>query len=98
MSYIDKKLVRSQVEEALGSKGKLRIIGTLASSPRDVFSRYALGRKTGIRQTYIKSDLEKLVRLGWVEELDSLTKKYRLNSKHPPVEYALDFLKKVGYI
>ncbi len=98
MSYLDKKLVRNQIEEAIGSQGRLRIIGILASSPRELHSRYALGRKTGIRQTYIKSDLEKLVRLGWVEELKSLTKKYRLNAKHPQVEHILEFLKNVGYI
>ncbi|MEK0324889.1 MAG: hypothetical protein QQN63_04215 [Nitrosopumilus sp.] len=98
MSYLDKKLVRTQIEEAIGSKGRLRIIGTLASSPMDVYSRYALGRKTGIRHAYLKSDLEKLMRLGWVEELNSLTKKYRLNTKHPQVEHLLEFLKKVHYI
>ncbi len=98
MSYLDKKLVRTQIEEAIGSKGRLRIVGTLASSPRELYTRYALGRKTGIRQAYIKSDLEKLVRLGWVEELKSLTKKYRLNTEHPQVEHILEFLKKVGYI
>ena len=98
MSYLDKKLVRRQIEEAIGSKGRLRIVGTLASSPMELLSRYALGRKTGIRHAYIKSDLEKLVRLGWVEELNSLTKKYRLNTKHPQVEHILEFLKKVDYI
>jgi DNA-binding IclR family transcriptional regulator len=98
MSYLDKKVVRTQIEEAIGSKGRLRIVGTLASSPMELFSRYALGRKTGIRHSYIKSDLEKLVRLGWVEELNSLTKKYRLNTKNPQVEHILEFLKKVDYI
>ncbi len=98
MSYLDKKLVRTQIEEAIGSKGRLRIIGTFASSPMEVYSRYALGRKTGIRHSYIKSDLEKLVRLGWVEELNTLTKKYRLNTKNPQVGLIIEFLKKVDYI
>ena len=52
MSYLDKKAVRTQIEEAIGSKGRIRIVGTLASSPMELYSRYALGRKTGIRHSH----------------------------------------------
>jgi len=83
--------VWEQVEVALSSKGRLRILRALAKSPEPP-TKYALERGTGLTPVELRRQLRLLVKLGWVEELPSSPKKYRVNVKEEFVRRQAELL------
>lgn len=79
----------------LGSKGRLRIIITLAKNPEGL-SKYMLERLTGIRSKSLSADLSALLNLGWVREESNHIKKYYLCLESKMVKHLLEFLREVG--
>ncbi|MBS7613936.1 hypothetical protein KEJ48_06840, partial [Candidatus Bathyarchaeota archaeon] len=71
--------VWSEIEEGLGSIGKIRILRVLISKPEECFTKYVLERATGLRPKDVRKSLEALVKLGWVVENPCDPKTYRIN-------------------
>ncbi len=90
--------VEEEMEEGLGSIGKLRILRTLAKDVDKYYTRYALEKQTGLKSISLKNSLRDLRTIGWVIECGRKPKKYRLNKDNHIVSYLLDFFRKIGYI
>jgi len=78
-----------EVEQALGNKGRLRILRSLFASRPLGLTRYRLSRETGLNQSEVKRNLEVLVRLRWVLEESLVPTTYVLNLENR-------FVKKLG--
>lgn len=84
-----------ELQEGLGSMGKLRIIWFLSQQPTEAFTRYQLGKVLPLSPSDLKSDLKALVKLGWVRELRYQPTKYRLNMENDHIRFLNVFFKRV---
>ncbi|MEM3648794.1 MAG: hypothetical protein QW506_06495 [Thermoproteota archaeon] len=78
--------VWGEVEEGLGSVGKIRILRLLMAEPEECFTKYMLERATGLKPKDVKKSLEVLVGLGWVVENPCDPKTYRINLENERVK------------
>ena len=91
----------AELEEVLGSSGRLRILKFLAKNPTNepslTVSRLRI--LTGLRRRNVEKHLETLMRWDWVEEIPiDGGRKYRLKKEKPKVKALIRFLKEVDYI
>lgn len=96
--FLDRKKIRERIEDGLGGRGKLRILGVLGENLSELCSKYMLGRKTGLRSHALKPDLEALLKIGWVRRYDYAPVKYGLNLDNSEVRLVVEFLRKTGYV
>jgi len=85
------------LERGLGSVGKVRILGILASD-RVGLTRYALEQRSGLRYNHLIKALRSLLEIGWVEEIPIKPKKYKINEDNEVVRHLVEFFLRVGYI
>lgn len=78
--------VWEELEEGLGSVGKIRMLRVLISKPEEHFTKYMLERATGLKPKDVKKSLEVLVELGWVVEDPCDPKTYRINLENERVK------------
>ncbi|MEM2094080.1 MAG: ArsR family transcriptional regulator [Candidatus Bathyarchaeia archaeon] len=87
------------IEKALASLGKLRIIRLLMREPNHAFTRYEIGKKTPLNSNDIKNNLKTLVEIGWVKEVTTQhLKKYSINLDNEVVSLLYNFFKQVRYV
>lgn len=89
-----------EIEEVLGSSGRLRILKFLVKNPTNEpsLSPFRLRTLTGLRGGNVEKHMETLVKWGWVEEIHLYGgKKYKLNRENPNVKALIEFFKTVGY-
>ena len=88
-----------EIEKALTSPGKLKILRLLMMSPNHTFTRYEIRKKLPLSPTDIKSDLNTLIQLDWIKEhkIQHL-QKYSINIDKPIVKQFLEFFKTIRYI
>ena len=84
------------VETGLGSVGKVKILRALADE-RKMATVYLLHKKTGLKREDIKSNLDDLVRIGWVRQAKYANMTYALNSGNEYVAKLVQFFRDVGY-
>ena len=65
------------IELALSSKGRLRILRKLAKNGPT--TQHQLIKYTGLKTQELKRQLKILLNIGWIEELPYNPKKYRIN-------------------
>lgn len=90
-----------EMEKALGSVGRLRILKFLTKNPtgEPTLSVYRLRTLAGLRTKGVKNHLKVLVNCGWVKEVPTDSgKKYRLNRENPKVEALINFYREVNYL
>jgi len=95
------KASASEVEEVLGSVGRVRVLKYLVRNPRNelALTVFRLRTLTGLRGRNVERHLETLVKWGWVEEVRvDGGRKYRLKRENPKVEALIEFFRKVGYV
>jgi hypothetical protein len=88
---------RKTIETGLGSIGKIKIIRVLAEEQK-MATVYLLHNKTRLKREDIKSNLDDLVRLGWVNQTRYANVMYSINMENPYVSKLVDFLREVGYV
>jgi predicted transcriptional regulator len=88
-----------EIEKALTSSGKLKILRLLTKTPDHAFTRYEIRKKLPLSPTDIRNDLKTLVDLNWIKEnkIQHL-QKYSINLDNTLVEQLSDFFKKIKYI
>ncbi len=87
------------IEKALSSLGKLRILRILMKTPDHAFTRYEIGKKTPLNQTDIKNNVKVLVEIGWAREFTTQhLQKYSINLDNKVVSQLYDFFKKTRYV
>jgi len=96
---LDPKKVAIEVEKALTSSGKLRILRLLMKSPDHAFTRYEIGKQIPLSPADIKNGLSVLVKIGWVKELIlQHLQKYSINMDNELVIQFTDFFRKIRYV
>lgn len=91
----------AELEEVLGSRGRLRILKCLIKNPtgETALSSYRLMSLTGMKRGNVEKNLETLVRWGWVEKIPiNGGTKYRLNRNKSEVKSLIEFFRVVGYV
>jgi DNA-binding MarR family transcriptional regulator len=84
--------------EALGSEGRIRTLVTLAEDPDQLFTAYAVAKRTGLRRQDAEKILKKLCEMGWVKQYTYAVKKYQINTEREEVRRLTEFLKAIEAI
>jgi DNA-binding transcriptional ArsR family regulator len=84
------------IETGLGSIGKVKIIRALAEENK-LATIYLLHKKTHLKRDDIKSNLNDLVKIGWVNQTKYANIMYGLNRENKYVDRLVEFFKEVGY-
>jgi hypothetical protein len=84
------------IETGLGSIGKVKIIRALAEEDK-LATIYLLHKKTHLKRDDIKSNLNDLVKIGWVNQTKYANVMYGLNRENKYVDRLVEFFKEVGY-
>ena len=84
------------IETGLGSIGKVKIIRALAEENK-LATIYLLHKKTHLKRDDIKSNLNDLVKIGWVNQTKYANVMYGLNRENKYVDRLVEFFKEVGY-
>ncbi len=94
-----RRRVDREVERGLGSVGKLKIIRLLLDKPDQAFTRYAIGQKISNDPASIKSDLQTLVEINWVNEFKvQHLSKYSINLNKDVVKQLAVFFQELRRI
>ena len=88
---------KKTIETGLGSIGKIKIIRALAEEQK-MATVYLLHKKTHLKREDIKSNLDDLVRLGWVNQNRYANVMYSMNMENPYISKLVSFLRDVGYV
>jgi DNA-binding transcriptional ArsR family regulator len=84
------------IETGLGSIGKVKIIRALAEENK-LATIYLLHKKTHLKREDIKSNLNDLVKIGWVNQMKYANVMYGLNRENKYVNRLVEFFNEVGY-
>lgn len=84
------------IETGLGSIGKVKIIRALAEENK-LATIYLLHKRTHLKRDDIKSNLNDLVKIGWVNQTKYANVMYGLNRENKYVDRLVEFFKEVGY-
>jgi Fe2+ or Zn2+ uptake regulation protein len=91
--------VDREVERGLGSVGKLKILRLLLEKPDQAFTRYAIGQKVSNDPASIRSDLNTLVEINWVNEFKvQHLSKYSINLDKDVVRQLAIFFQELRHI
>ena len=88
---------KQAIELGLGSIGKIKILKALAEENK-MSTIYLLHKKTGSKRDDIKSNLDDLVKIGWVREMKYASALYGLDLENEYVARLIQFFKDVGYM
>ena len=96
---LDADKVAREVEKAISSPGKLKILRLLMKNPNHAFTRYEIGKKIPLSPTDIKNDLNILTEIGWVKDFRyQHIQKYSINIDNELVKQFTDFFRRIRYI
>lgn len=84
-----------EVENGLGSAGRIRILRILTEHPNRQYTKYALKRKTGLSAKELQRQIQMLVEIGWVKEYPHEPKTYKANLKRIPVKVVAEFFRRL---
>lgn len=84
------------IETGLGSIGKVKIIRALAEENK-LATIYLLHKKTHLKRDDIKSNLNDLAKIGWVNQTKYANVMYGLNRENKYVNRLVEFFNEVGY-
>lgn len=91
------KTRKVELEVALGTVGRLRILKELASRPNQPITKYQLEKLTGLKPVDVRKDLEALIQIGWVKEHPYRPKKYEINTENQKAKHLTEFFQKMEY-
>ena len=88
--------IEKTIEAGLGSSGRLKLMRYLSRNPEGM-TKYAI-EQSGLRYGDVTANLRVLVEIGWVEELPTQPRKYRINLDNGIVNALIEFFQKSGYL
>jgi hypothetical protein len=89
---------RQEIDEALGSLGRLRIVAELAKDPGRMLTVYAIATGTHLKRDDVKANLAHLVAVGWVDKHAFAPIKYQINLRNATTARFVEFLRETGYL
>lgn len=101
MNRRNRKNTFKEIEEVLGSKGRLRILKSLISTPLHdpALTVFRLRVLTGLKHNSVETHLQTLMKWQWVKEIRiNGGRKYKLEKDRVPIKALTQFFKKTGCI
>jgi len=87
-----------EVEQGLGSVGKLRILRAMLEKSNEAFTKYGLEKATKLKPVDVRTNLRTLVRLGWVKEYPYQPVTYKINLENEVVKHFSKFFQEIKYL
>jgi len=87
-----------EVEQGLGSIGKLKILRVMLQKPDEAFTKYGLERATGLKPVDVRTNLKSLIKLGWVKEYPYQPRTYKINLENEIVQHLSEFFRQIKYL
>src|SRR5579872_4242526 len=94
----DSSSIRKEIDEGLGSLGRIRVVAELAKDPERMLTVYAIAAVTHLKREDVKANLTRLVAIGWVKKYKFVPVKYQINLKNDAVLKLVNFLRTTGYL
>jgi DNA-binding HxlR family transcriptional regulator len=90
---------REEIDDALNSTSKFKILIALGNHADSPLSLYALRKETGLSKRLLEERLTTLISCDWIQAKggDVGTKRYMLNLANPRTSLFLEFLHKAEY-
>ena len=85
------------MEIGLGSIGKIKIIRALAEENK-LTTIYVLHKKTHLKREDIKTNVNDLVKIGWVNQSRYANVMYAINKENRYISELVNYFNDVGYI
>lgn len=85
------------MEIGLGSIGKIKIIRALAEENK-LTTIYVLHKKTHLKREDIKTNVNDLVKIGWVNQSRYANVMYAINKENRYISELIKYFNDVGYI
>lgn len=89
--------VKQIMEIGLGSIGKIKIIRALAEENK-LTTIYVLHKKTHLKREDIKTNVNELVKIGWINQRKYANVMYAINKENKYITELIRYFKDVGYI
>ena len=93
-----KRDIWNQVEQGLGSIGKLKILRVLLQNTNKAFTKYGLEKATKLKPVDVRTHLKTLINLGWVTEYPYQPKTYKATLENEIMGYLSEFFRRVKYL
>ena len=93
-----KRNIWDEVEQGLGSVGKLKILRVMLQNPNKAFTKYGLEKATKLKPVDVRTHLKTLVNLGWVTEYPYQPKTYKVTLENEILCHLSEFLRRVKYL
>lgn len=90
--------VWKDLEQGLGSKGKIRILRKMLEKPYMAFSKHTLARATGLKWENVKSDVKILTEIGWLKKNAYDPETYKVNLENEFVQNIAEFFKRLSRV
>lgn len=87
-----------EVEQGLGSIGKLKILRVMLEKSNEAFTKYALEKATGLKPVDVRANLKTLVNLGWVKEYPYQPTTYKINLENEIMKHISEFFQNVKHL
>jgi DNA-binding transcriptional ArsR family regulator len=89
--------IKQIMEIGLGSIGKIKIIRALAEENK-LTTIYVLHKKTHLKREDIKTNVNDLVKIGWVNQSKYANVMYAINKENKYISELIRYFNDVGYI
>jgi DNA-binding MarR family transcriptional regulator len=83
------------MENALGSRGRIRILRLLSRYPDHTFTQYRIAQSTGLKRQDIIAHLKTLEKTGLIEKRGKTAVRYCLNDKSVEAEALKNLFQKI---
>jgi hypothetical protein len=93
--YVNRK---REIEEGLGTIGRIKVMAELAKKPNESLTKYSLLKCTGLKRSDLNENLRHLTNINWVKELRAIHLRYQINLDNPVVRVLYGFFKESEYI
>jgi len=97
MSPKTRREVWSEVENGLGSAGRIKILRYLIEHPNRQYTKYGLREPTGLESREIERQIGLLVDMGWVKEFPHIPRTYKIIMEDEIVKQVAEFFQKLRF-
>jgi len=87
-----------EIEQGMGSVGRLKILRVMLQKPKEAFTKYGLEKATGLKPVDVRTDLKTLIKLGWVKEHPYQPRTYKIDLENEIVQHLLEFFRQIKYL
>lgn len=92
-----KGTIWENVEQGLGSVGKLKILRVMLEKSNDAFTKYGLEKATGLKPVNVRAALRTLIELEWVREYPYQPRTYRIDLENEVMKHLSKFFQNIRY-